>query len=438
MRRIDALPVISSHVFLRLSFKLIFFFRQTPLHCIQTLNGGLERQFCPKSTREIWLEQVGVIRYVFIRKTWRNIALIAVELFRGDGLGKNKDGNTKHISVTKKNDKKGVGVGQDQWEFAWWDHLFNKSASGVVINKDEDKGEVKVSTKKHEMRKSKTGIISTVRPSGKSGSTPSSEESESDKSTSTPEEKSEDKPVSMMDSVKAVHQSMSQKLASAKLYGAFVKSTAGVLDPSAPPSEQASNASSKNTSDAEVDDEFKDYSVRITDAELFAACEGRTARKGGRGLVEQKGKFARVMVEYLANRDDVEADQSKKSEKRKLTDEEDDTKPKEKKAKKDKAMKKKKSKKSSKEKKLKKEKDTTKPSKVKDSADEDKNGKKEKKNKKDKKEKKEKKAKKSKSKDTSLEGKKDKKSDGSKSKSKKRSAENDSTSGSKAKKSKTT
>jgi hypothetical protein len=62
---------------------------------------------------------------------------------RGEGLGKNKDGNVKHISVTKKNDKKGVGVGQDQWEFAWWDHLFNKSASGVVINKDNQKDEVR-------------------------------------------------------------------------------------------------------------------------------------------------------------------------------------------------------------------------------------------------------------------------------------------------------
>ncbi|KAG2182321.1 hypothetical protein INT43_007251 [Umbelopsis isabellina] len=358
---------------------------------------------------------------------------------KGDGLGKNKDGKTKHISVTKKNDKKGVGVGQDQWEFAWWDHLFNKSASGVIINKDEDKGEVNVSTKKHEMRKSKTGIISTVRPSGKSNSTPSSEESESDKSTPTPEEKSEDKPVTMMDSVKAVHQSMTQKVASANLYGAFVKSTAGVLDPSAPMSEQTSNASSKNTSDVEVDDEFKDYSVRITDAELFAACEGRTARKGGRGLVEQTGKFARVMVEYLANRDDVEVDQSKKSEKRKFIDEEDDTKPKEKKAKKDKTMKTKKSKKSIKEKKSKKDKDTVKPSKVKVSTDDEKKEKKkEKKEKKDKKAKKEKTAKKSKSKDTSVDGKKDKKSDGSISKSKKRSAEDDSKSGRKAKKSKTT
>jgi hypothetical protein len=64
-------------------------------------------------------------------------------MLRGEGLGKNKDGNVKHISVTKKNDKKGVGVGQDQWEFAWWDHLFNKSASGVVINKDDEKGEVR-------------------------------------------------------------------------------------------------------------------------------------------------------------------------------------------------------------------------------------------------------------------------------------------------------
>lgn len=292
------------------------------------------------------------------------------------------------------------------------------------------------------MRKSKTGIISTVRPSGKSNSTPSSEESESDKNTPTTEEQSEDKPVTMMDSVKAVHQSMSQKVASANLYGAFVKSTAGVLDPSAPTSEQTSNASSKNTSDAEIDDEFKDYSVRITDAELFAACEGRTARKGGRGLVEQKGKFARVMVEYLTNRDDVEADQSKKSEKRKLIDEDEDTKPKEKKAKKDKTMKTKKSKKSSKEKKSKKDKDTAKSSKVKSSIDTDKDEKKkEKKDKKDKKEKtikKDKTTKKSKSKDTSVDSKKDKKLDGSKSKSKKRSAEEISTSSPKAKKSKTT
>ncbi|KAG2188985.1 hypothetical protein INT44_004127 [Umbelopsis vinacea] len=273
---------------------------------------------------------------------------------KGDGLGKNKDGNVKHISVTKKNDKKGVGVGQDQWEFAWWDHLFNKSASSVVINKDDDKGEVKVETKNHNMRKSKTGIISTVKPSGISDSESSPAEAPSGESTPIPEEQ----PRTMMDSVKEVHQSFSQRIASSKLYGAFVKSTAGALDPSAPSSEQTSKEASANASDADPDNEFKDYSVRITDAELFAACEGRTARKGGRGLVDQKGKFSRVMTEYLTNStDDVpsNAEESSKDKKRKKSDEKDDTKSKKKKAKRDDKESKKKVKKSSKEKKFKKE-----------------------------------------------------------------------------------
>ncbi|CAO3677294.1 unnamed protein product [Umbelopsis ramanniana] len=280
---------------------------------------------------------------------------------KGDGLGKNKDGNVKHISVTKKNDKKGVGVGQDQWEFAWWDHLFNKSASGVVINKDDDKGEVKVETKNHNMRKSKTGIISIVKPSGISESESSPSETPSGESTPIPEEK----PKTMMDSVKGVHQSFAQRIASSQLYGAFVKSTTGALDPSAPTSEQTSKNPSANGSDAEPGNEFKDYSVRVTDAELFAACEGRTARKGGRGLVDQKGKFSRVMTEYLTNSTDEPVLSStveeiiieQKTQKRKKSDEKDDTKPKKKKAKRDDADKesKKKLKKSSKEKKSKKE-----------------------------------------------------------------------------------
>jgi len=301
---------------------------------------------------------------------------------KGEGLGKNKDGNVKHISVTKKNDKKGVGVGQDQWEFAWWDHLFNKSASGVVINKDDEKGEIKVETKNHNMRKSKTGIISTVKPSGKSDSE-SSSEATSVESTPVPEEK----PRTMMDSVKAVHQTIAQRVASSKLYGAFVKSSTGALDPSAPTSEQTSQASSKNASDEGSDNEFKDYSMKVTDAELFAACEGRTARKGGRGLVEQKGKFARVMTEYLSNKDDDDnatapTSLTDKSQKRKKSDDEDDTKAKKKKKSKredDDKESKKSSKKSKKEKKEKKSK--------KDDAVEDKS-------KKEKKEKKEKKVKK--------------------------------------------
>ncbi|ORE10345.1 hypothetical protein BCV72DRAFT_238869 [Rhizopus microsporus var. microsporus] len=190
---------------------------------------------------------------------------------QGDGLGKNKHGNTKHISVSVKNDKKGVGVNQGQWEFAWWDHLYNKSASSVVVEKDENKGEIKVATKtKTKTRRSATGIISTQKPTGKSlQEKPSTMNAVADQQ-------------NMMDSVKEVHTNIAQKLATASLYGAFVKST------STPSS--TTNSSKSNTDEEESsDDELKDYSMKVSDAELFAACEGRTARKGGRGLVDQTG-----------------------------------------------------------------------------------------------------------------------------------------------------
>ena len=110
----------------------------------------------------------------------------------------------------------------------------------------------------------------------------------------------------------------------------------------------------------------------MTDAELFAACEGRTARKGGLGLVEQKGKYARVMQDYLAhqNKDDdaiitqkrkrdeydSKIDKKKKKKKSKDNDEEKKEKKKSKKEKKEKKSKDKDEKKDKKKKKSKKEK----------------------------------------------------------------------------------
>ncbi|KAI9252459.1 hypothetical protein BY458DRAFT_419354, partial [Sporodiniella umbellata] len=186
---------------------------------------------------------------------------------KGEGLGKEKDGNAKHISVSIKNDKKGVGVNGGQWEFAWWDHLYNKGANAVSVQKEES-GQVKVVAKtKAKDRRSTTGIISTQRPTGQAveKKEPASMGSMADQR-------------NMMDSVTDLHGSIAQKLASASLYGTFVKS--------APKAEV----------DGENDDldETKDFSVKISDADLFAACEGRTARKGGRGLVDQTGKFKRV------------------------------------------------------------------------------------------------------------------------------------------------
>ncbi|KAI9483564.1 MAG: hypothetical protein EXX96DRAFT_499807 [Benjaminiella poitrasii] len=223
----------------------------------------------------------------------------------GEGLGKDKKGNAKHINVTMKNDKKGVGVNKGDWEFAWWDHLYNKSASSVVVEKDETKGEIKVAKKsKGEPRRSRTGIISTQRPTGKSVDPVTT-------ATSTPESSNSNSSMSsvadaqnMMDSVKDIHANIAQRLASASLYGSFVKSAS------------TSEAATPNDSD---DDELKDYSMKISDAELFAACEGRTARKGGRGLVDQTGKFKRVMKEYVRPTEDKE-EKDTKTNKRKRAD----------------------------------------------------------------------------------------------------------------------
>ncbi|KAL9543393.1 hypothetical protein MBANPS3_008146 [Mucor bainieri] len=228
----------------------------------------------------------------------------------GEGLGKNKEGSAKHISVSVKNDKKGVGVGQGQWEFAWWDHLYNKSASSVVVEKDEDKGEIKVATKsKGETRRSKTGIISTQRPTGKSvKSTETTTETTSMSMSSMADSRN------MMDSVKDVHVNIAQRLASASLYGSFVKSAT------------TSAAPTPGASDEEVDDELKDYSMKVTDAELFAACEGRTARKGGRGLVDQTGKFKRVMQDFVRPVDEDDVVATANSKKRKHSDNKEDMK----------------------------------------------------------------------------------------------------------------
>lgn len=275
-------------------------------------NGKVEGIICTKSIRKVRLGKVMAIYLLMCLQHFFSNLNLSFSICSGEGLGKNKEGSAKHISVSIKNDKKGVGVGQGQWEFAWWDHLYNKSASSVVVEKDEDKGEIKVATKsKGETRRSKTGIISTQRPTGKSvQSTETTTETTSTSMSSMADSRN------MMDSVKDVHVNIAQRLASASLYGSFVKSAT------------TSAAPTPGASDEEVDDELKDYSMKVTDAELFAACEGRTARKGGRGLVDQTGKFKRVMQDYVrpVDEDDVVVATTTKNKKRKHTDDKEDKK----------------------------------------------------------------------------------------------------------------
>ncbi|KAI8977329.1 hypothetical protein BDF20DRAFT_836144 [Mycotypha africana] len=236
----------------------------------------------------------------------------------GEGLGKNKEGNAKHISVTVKNDKKGVGVNKGDWEFAWWDHLYNKSAHSVVVEKDQEKGEIKVATKKKgENRRSRTGIISTHKPTGKSVITTTTTTSATTTTNPSKSMSAMADERNMMDAVKDVHINIAQRIASTALYGSFVKGSAPSTPATSTPTSEATSAAEDDEEEEEEDDELKDYSMKVSDAELFAACEGRTARKGGRGLVEQTGKFKRVMQEFVRQPEDDEENDidTKKSEK---------------------------------------------------------------------------------------------------------------------------
>ncbi|ORX92842.1 hypothetical protein K493DRAFT_338608 [Basidiobolus meristosporus CBS 931.73] len=254
---------------------------------------------------------------------------------KGKGLGRNNEGIKRAISVVKKNDTKGLGT-KEQFDFAWWDHVYNKTSNSIKIEKSTEG----ISVKKEggEAQRNRMGIISTERPSA--ASSVENSDAESGISTPTPKAKS-------------------------LLYGLFVKSGNSIQNNT----EVITKVSTEET---------KDYSMKISDKELFEACGGRTARKGARG--DQSGKLSRIDTDLLLEDADNEKEAKKKRKSEKDTDETG-----------------KKSKKSKKEKKEKKSK-------------EDKKEKKEKKSKEDKKEKKEKKAKKAKTDDSNKPEKKEKKS----------------------------
>ncbi|KAF9381509.1 G patch domain-containing protein 4 [Podila verticillata] len=319
---------------------------------------------------------------------------------QGEGLGKNKDGIKKSISVVKKNDTKGLGGKLDKWDFAWWDHVFNKSASNIQVSKDAESGEVKVEKQAPaDIQMGKMGIISTSRPAGPSlSATPSAAASPAMSTSSTMSsmvardeysDDTESKPAPVA------------KSGPSWLFG-FVKASASSAAAEAAKRTQQDFTSSADSFAARTGDydalkqqeadEYKDYSIKVSDRDLFLACEGRTARKGARG--EQPGKLGRVMTELLvdggaelkAKNAASKSKSASKKDKKEKAEKKDKKSKKEKKDKKDKKeVKEKKEKKEVKEKKEKKERT-------------DKKEKKSKTDKADKKEKKEKEAKPEKSK----------------------------------------
>ncbi|KAF9330115.1 G patch domain-containing protein 4 [Linnemannia elongata] len=299
----------------------------------------------------------------------------------GDGLGKNKDGIKKSISVTKKNDTKGLGGKLDKWDFAWWDHVFNKSAANIQVNKDES-GEVKVEKQApSDIQTSRMGIISTSRPAGPSRSAAASADNSG---TSTPTTMGSMTPRDdYADDEAEAKPAAPAKSGPSWLFG-FVKASASSAatedakrtnkDFTTSASSFAARAEGYDELKAAEGDAYRDYSVKVSDKELFEACEGRTARKGARS--EQPGKLGRVTTELLID------DGSEKPKKSATTAAKEKKEKKEKKDKKDKKEKKSKAeKKQPKEKKEKKDKSESKE-------------KKEKKVKKEKKDKEEKKSKK--------------------------------------------
>ncbi|KAJ1991696.1 hypothetical protein GGI25_005973 [Coemansia spiralis] len=160
---------------------------------------------------------------------------------KGEGLGKNREGVKRAITISRRTDNRGIGSDSNQWNSNWWDHLYNRASGG-----------------------SSTG-------------------------TTEPDTLSADNEESNYQSKLSMAAKEPDTLTAYQ--GMFVRAS-------------ATNISTIPTAKALITCERVDRtklvrdggvhlgSIGLTDEELFAACEGRTARKGARA--EQSGKLSRV------------------------------------------------------------------------------------------------------------------------------------------------
>jgi len=155
----------------------------------------------------------------------------------GEGLGKHGQGIVDALKPKLKFDQTGVGHNRaEEFEFHWWDHVFNKAAKSVKV--DDTEGEVKV-------------------------------DFNSDKSEL---------------STKKMRRKAKKEMRN-KLYSNFVKSgtlTGGKME--------------KEEENEDTVVEVKDMSKlkELTDDELVAACGGRTAHKGSRHGLKMTAKLDRI------------------------------------------------------------------------------------------------------------------------------------------------
>jgi len=156
---------------------------------------------------------------------------------RGKGLGKDHQGIVDAIKPKLKFDQTGVGHNRaEEFEFHWWDHVFNKAAKNITVDESET-GEVKV-----DMNIDKSDL-----------------------------------------STKKMRKKMMKKVRN-QLYSNFVKS--GTL----------TGGKMEEVEKEEQMEVVKDLSKikELSDDQLVAACGGLTAHKGGRHGLNMKAKLDRI------------------------------------------------------------------------------------------------------------------------------------------------
>ncbi|KAJ2559781.1 hypothetical protein EV175_000166 [Coemansia sp. RSA 1933] len=169
---------------------------------------------------------------------------------KGQGLGKNREGVKRAITVSQRTDNRGIGSDSSQWNSNWWDHLYNK-ASG----------------------------------SSSTANTPQTTLSEDNEE----EENDYQTKVALAENERDTLDDYQ---------GLFVRAVSTSVSATVKTSASLPKQSDKRGTRVDRTQFVRDSSIHlgstgITDAELFAACEGRMARKGARA--EQNGKLARVL-----------------------------------------------------------------------------------------------------------------------------------------------
>ncbi|KAA0703363.1 G patch domain-containing protein 4 [Triplophysa tibetana] len=165
---------------------------------------------------------------------------------KGKGLGRRENGISEAIKVQIKRDKGGMGHKEgEQFTFHWWDHVFNKASSSLVVETGQDGVMVKAENDSGNV------LISNKKP-------------------------------------------RKAQLAKSMLYGSFVKSA--TLLSGQKHTEKTSDSDDCSSSNSEDEDQKLDLSstTKLSDADLMKACGGRTAHKGARHGLTMSAKLARL------------------------------------------------------------------------------------------------------------------------------------------------